>query len=114
MLTIGGESYPARLRNKALMELEALTGMSFISFFAKFASDEMNIKDLLTLIYITLKDGGVELKFDDLTQCDFSDEELDGLMSGMNELLQRTQSVGDGDNKGDKDDKDNTKNPKKK
>ena len=92
-IELGGEKYPARLPFKALAELEELTKMSFMTLFDKFATASFTSNDLINILYIALKYGGVEVEIDDLQEMEISSEVLRTVMDEIANLLKRTQKV---------------------
>ena len=93
IFNIDGHEYPARLPFKALAELEELTKSSFMVLFDKFATGGFTSSDLLNILYVALKHGGVELNFDDLLDMEISSELLRTMMTEITNLLNRSQKV---------------------
>jgi len=93
IITVGGVGYPARLPFKALAELEELSRESFMILFDRFATGNFNIADILNIVYVALKNGGVELTLEDLNDIDFTSDDLRILMANITELLNRAQKV---------------------
>ena len=71
-ITIQGKLYPAKLTNRAIIELEEITGVSHIQFLSRLDGASTNIKDIHALLYVSLKGGGVEIEYDDLLELDFA------------------------------------------
>ncbi len=92
-ITINEVEYPARLTFRALAELEELTHESFMTLFNRFAEGDFIIADILNILYVSLKYGGVEVTIDDIQEMDFSTEFFQGAMMEITKLLNRTQKV---------------------
>ena len=93
LFEINGVKYPARLPFKALAELEELTKSSFMVLFDKFATGGFVSSDLLNILYVALKHGGVEIELNDLMDMEISSELLREVMNEISNLLNRTQKV---------------------
>jgi len=93
MIILNGVEYPARLNFKALAELEELIHDSFMVLFDRFSEGKFTINDILSLVYVSLKCGGVEIEIDDLQDMDFSPEFFKESMKEITKLLSRTQKV---------------------
>ncbi len=92
-IEINGEKYPARLTFRALAELEELTKVSFITLFNKLAEGSFETNDIIYVIYVALKYGGVEVTLDDLNDTDFDSAQFKNTLSEISKLLSRTQKV---------------------
>ena len=92
-IELNGEQYPARLTFRALAELEELTKVSFLIFFDKFANGSFKTNDIIHILYVALKFGGVDVTLDDLRDVDFDTEQFQKLMTEISKLLKRTQNV---------------------
>jgi hypothetical protein len=90
---IGGAEYPARLPFRALAELEELSKMGFLTFFDRFTTGNFTSTDLLNILYVSLKHGGVEVTFEDLQDMDITQSVLNDVMTEIARLLNRTQKV---------------------
>ena len=85
-----GKSYPAKLTNRALIELEEFTGVSHIEFLARLDGTSTNIKDISTLLFVALKGGGVEVEYSDLLELDFAFNEYVQLLNALGEVVSRS------------------------
>ena len=93
MIELNGVQYPARLTFKALAELEELTHKSFMKLFDKFGEGDFSSHEIINILYVSLKHGGVAAELDDLREMDFSTDFLQGAMSEIGNLFNRTQKV---------------------
>lgn len=89
MIEIEGAEYPAKLTFRALAELEAKTKQSFMEIFNKFAEGVIESKDIINILYVSLKFGSVDINFDDMYDISFSTD----LFKQLTNLLERTQKV---------------------
>ncbi len=92
-IELNGEKYPAKLTFRALAELEELTRVSFMTLFDRFANGNFNTNDIINILYVALKYGGVEVTLDDLQDMDFDTEQFQNIMTEISKLLNRTQKV---------------------
>jgi len=93
LININGVMYPAFLPFRALAELEDRTKLGFMAFMSKFATGDFISSDLLNILYVALKHGGVELEYDYLLDMDISTKLLKSIMDGITELINRTLYV---------------------
>ena len=92
-IEINGTKYLARLPFAALAELEELTGESFIQLFDKIDSGRMTVDELMKMLYVALKGGGVDITLPDLQENDFSLAAVHEMMNKIGQLLTRTMNV---------------------
>ena len=88
-VNIDGVEYPAKMTMGGLAELEELTGMGFLKLFNKFADQEMAASDLINILYVMLKCGGVELCKKDINDVYFTA----GILDAMSQVLNRALKV---------------------
>lgn len=93
MISINGKEYPARMPNRAIKELCEMWGVKYFELFDRLAGDALELHEMLDVLYVTLKAGGVKL-----TRALFNDMEHDinfvsHITAKITELFDRTQSV---------------------
>ena len=93
LITLGGVEYPAKLTNRAMIELEDITGQSYTAFLEKVENGSAGILDVQTLLYAALKGGGVDLTLDDMLDADFSLFESADIMSKLGDVLDRAVGI---------------------
>lgn len=92
-INIDGIDFPAFLPNKALLELEKLCGDSFLSIFNRFAVGDYTISDIINMLFVAFKHGGVEISIEDIREMEFNMTRHKSIMAGIGELMKHTQSV---------------------
>ena len=93
MISIGGVKYPAKLTNRAMIELEDITGQSYTVFLQKVEDGSAGICDVQTLLYAALKGGGVDVTLDDVLDSDFSLFESADIMGKLGDVLDRAIGI---------------------
>ena len=89
LITIDGVEYPAKLTFRGLAEIEELFGMGFFKVFEKFSQQDITVSELISILYIMLKCGGVEVDKEDLNEIEFSV----GIIDSMSQVLSRANKV---------------------
>jgi len=95
IITICGTDYPALLSFRALTELEELTGEGFNITMNKFAVGDYSPSDILKVVFVSLKGGGVDVVYDDLLSIDYSTELMTHLTQKTTDLFLRHAGIND-------------------
>jgi hypothetical protein len=65
-LTVGGEDYPALLNHAALIEMEELTAKPMMHIIQAALNQELTFKEYTSFLYAVLKQGGVDVTYDEV------------------------------------------------
>ena len=94
LINIHGREYPARMPNRAVKELTEMWGVKYFDLFEKLAGGAFELDEVLDVLYVTLKCGGVtgisREMFDDM---DHDIEFVAEITPKITELFDRSQRV---------------------
>lgn len=93
-IDIHGKEYPARMPNRAVKELEEMWSVKYFELFEKLAGGAFELDEILDILYVALKCGGVT----NITRDMFEDMDHDvnfivEVTPKILELFDRTQKV---------------------
>lgn len=93
LIEIDGIQYPSKLTNRVMIELEEITGLSHIEFLSKIENATAKLEDIQTLLYVSLKGGGVELTLNDMLEADFTLMDQAAITNALSEVIDRAVGI---------------------
>jgi len=93
MISIGGVEYPAKLTNRAMIELEEITGEVYTALFTRIETLTATLKDLQIILYVALKGGGVELTLEDMLDSEYTYDDFGSTIGSLTELINRAFGI---------------------
>ena len=94
LITIHGKEYPARMPNRAVKELSEMWGIKYFDLFEKLANGAFELDEIMDVLYVTLKSGGVtNISRDMFEDMDHDINFIAEVTTKITELFDRSQRV---------------------
>ena len=92
-IELHGEEYPARMTNRAVKELTELWGIEYFDLFNKIAASGLSVDEILDVIFVTLKGGGIQLTREQLDDVEIDARFIEHANSKIIQLFDSSQRI---------------------
>lgn len=93
LVEIHEEKYPTRMTNRAVKELEEMWGIKYFALFDKIAGAGLEINEMIDVIYVTLKGGGVKVEREQLEDIEITAQFITHANDTIIKLFDNSQRI---------------------